>query len=105
MRPDPACPSTSWVVATFADCGRADYDTPLRTTFGAPTEMSSKQPDRNKGQFKTEYNLKWKFVNGSSITTYTMFDPTSRYCGIFVSMNFNSTNKSTFETKQKSNDF
>jgi hypothetical protein len=90
---------------TFAECGRADYLTPLRTTFGAPTKMSSKQPDRNKGEYKTEYNSEWKFANGNSITTYTVLDPTGRYCGIFELMNFNSTNKSTFEATQKSNDF
>jgi hypothetical protein len=90
---------------SFAECGSADYGTQVRTTFGSPTEMSSVKPDRNKGEYKTEYNSKWKFANGNSIRTWTVFDPTSRYCGIFESMTFESTNKSTFEAKQKSNDF
>ena len=89
----------------FASCGSADFTTPLSTTFGTPTKSSSVKPDRNKGEYKTEYTSEWKFANGNSIRELTVFDPTSRYCRIIQLMGFNSTNKSTFEAKQKSNDF
>ena len=88
---------TADVSNSFSDAASA--------TLGTSTESSSEKPNRNIGKFSTEYNLKWKFPNNTTIRLYTKFDPTSRYTSFFEVLTFESSNKSSFEQKQVSKDF